>query len=190
MELKESGNPIDDAGIAKQVLSNLFYGWGYNFYRRENQLRADDLLIRSRLSDWLGECRAHLAVLEADYRRTHLPPPTREHPFPDAGAVGQAQALQRLGRDIESLETAIRTAAVPEMDRIHQRHRNEAETLEKLVAADSTLVLHVMQLRDAVVAIGDATAAIDQVPALLKASEIASGLQQRNQILSVLAEGG
>jgi CHAD domain-containing protein len=190
MELKKTDNPIDDAGTAKQVLSNLLYGWGYNFYRHENQLRADDLLIRSRLSDWLGESRAHLAALEADYRRKSLPAPTREHPFPDAGAVIHAQTLQRMGRDIERIETVIRTASVPEMDRIHQRHRNEGETLEKLVAADSALALHVKNLRDAIVAIADAVVAIDQVPGLLKASQIEQSWQQRHQVLSVLAETG
>ena len=54
MELKTTANPIDSAGPVKQVLSNLFYGWGYNFYRKENQLRADDLLIRSKVSELLG----------------------------------------------------------------------------------------------------------------------------------------
>ena len=190
MELKKTDNPIDDAGIAKQVLSNLFYGWGYNFYRYENQLRADDLLIRSRLSDWLGESRAHVAALEAEYRRTYLPPPTREHPFPDSAAISHAQTLQRIGRDIESIETLIRTASVPEMDRIHQRHRKEGETLEELVAADSALALQVKNLRDTIVAINDAEATIDQVPALLKGNQVESSWRQRNQILSVLAEAG
>ena len=190
MELKKTDNPIDDAGAVKQVLSNLFYGWGYNFYRHENQLRADDLLIRSHLSDWLGESRAHVAKLEADYRRQYLPPPTREHPFPDAGAVSHAQTLQRIQRDIENIETAIRTASVPEMDRIHQRHRAEGEALEKLVSADGALVLQIKNLRDAVVAISDAAAAIDEAPALLKSSQLEASWQQRKQILSVLAESG
>jgi hypothetical protein len=190
MELKKTDNPIDDASATKQVLSNLFYGWGYNFYRQENQLRADDLLIRSRLSDWLGETRAHVAALEVDYRRKHLPPPTREHPFPDPGAVSNAQTLQRIGRDIESIEVSIRTAAVPEMDRIHQRHRNEGETLEKLVAADSALALQIKNLRDSIVSISDAVEAIEQVPTLLRASQIESSWQQRKQILSILAETG
>jgi hypothetical protein len=190
MEMKKTDNPVDDASIGKQVLSNLFYGWGYNFYRHENQLRADDLLIRGRLSDWLGESRAHLAALEADYRRQYLPPPTREHPLPDAAAISHAQTLQRIQRDIESIETAIRTASVPEMDRIHQRHRNEGETLEQLVSADSALALQIKRFRDAIAAISDATAAIDQAPALLKSSQIDASWQQRKQILSVLAESG
>jgi hypothetical protein len=190
MDLKNADNPIDDAGTIKQVLSNLFYGWGYNFYRKENQLRADDLLIRGRLSDWLGESRSHLAALEADYRRSHLPPPTRENPMPDPVAVKGAQTLQRIGRDIENIETAIRTAAVPEMDRIHQRHRNEGATLETLVAADTALAQHVKDLRDAIVAITDASLAIEQVPALIGASQVESSWQQRKQILSVLGETG
>ena len=41
-----------DVGPLRQVAINLFYGWGYNFYREENQLRADDQLIRSKAA-WL-----------------------------------------------------------------------------------------------------------------------------------------
>ena len=44
-----------DAGTLRQIATNLFHGWGYNFYRAENQLRADDQLVRARrdgCSDW------------------------------------------------------------------------------------------------------------------------------------------
>ena len=54
MELKVITNPIDQAGPARRLLSNLFYGWGYNFYRVENQLRADDQLVRSKAAWLLG----------------------------------------------------------------------------------------------------------------------------------------
>ena len=40
-------DPISGKGPIAQTASLLFYGWGYNFYRVENQLRADDLLIRA-----------------------------------------------------------------------------------------------------------------------------------------------
>ena len=186
MELKTAPNPIDSAGPVKQVLSNLFYGWGYNFYRRENQLRADDLLIRAKVSELLGESRAHAGQLEAAFRREHLPPPTRERPFPDAAAVSAAQTLQRCAQQIEALETTIRNAAVPEMDRIHQRHRNERTTLEQLVAADSELVLAVVGLRDAVVALADGAAAAAQLPRLLETGNIRALWERREQILAVL----
>jgi len=187
MELKHVANPIEEAGSTEQVLSNLFYGWGYNFYRRENQLRADDLLIRGKLSELLGECRAHLAALEAAFRREHLPPPSREHPFPDAAAVAQAQALQRAQRDIEGLETAVRTAAVPEMDRIHQRHRNEADTLQALVAIDGAMVQAVLALRGAITAIDDGAAAAAAMPGLLKESGLQPLWERRQSTLSAMA---
>ncbi len=187
MELKTTPNPIDAAGPVKQVLSNLFYGWGYNFYRRENQLRADDLLIRDKLSALLGECRAHARDLQAAFRREHLPAPTREHPYPDAAAVSAAQALQRAEQQIEALETAIRNAAVPEMDRIHQRHRDERGTLDALVAVDGELVLAVVGLRDAVTALTDGAAAATEIPRLLHSRDICALWERREQILSVLA---
>lgn len=188
MELKTTANPIDGAGAARQVLSNLFYGWGYNFYRIENQLRADDLVIRSKLSELLGQSRAHLAALEGSYRREHLAPPTREHPFPDIAAVANAQAMQRVQRDIEAIETCIRTAAVPEMDRIHQRHRNEREALEKLVAIDGDLVLTVKELHDAITTLGDGGTAAGEASALLKASGVDSIWRDREKVLSILAD--
>ncbi|MFC5581102.1 hypothetical protein [Rhodanobacter terrae] len=186
MELKTTPNPIDDAGTAKQAVSNLFYGWGYNFYRRENQLRADDLLIRSKLSELLGQCRAHLGALEAAFRREHLPPPTREHPFPDQAAVTNAQALQRLQCDIEHLETTLRTASVPEMDRIHQRHRDERDTLETLVAIDSDMVWAVVTLHDALTQLDDGATAAAAGSNLMKASDIDAIWKRREQALSAL----
>ncbi|MDE3073778.1 MAG: hypothetical protein KGJ63_13740 [Pseudomonadota bacterium] len=190
MVLKSTPNPVDDAGPAKQALSNLFYGWGYNFYRRENQLRADDLLIRSKLSELLGQCRAHLGALEAAFRREHLPPPTREHPFPDSAAVANAQALQRLQRDIEDLETTVRTAPVPEMDRIHQRHRDERETLETLVAVDSDMVRAVLGLHDAMAHLDDGATAAALGASAMKASGIGAIWKRREQALSVLTGMG
>ena len=188
MELKTTANPIDAAGPLKQVLSNLFYGWGYNFYRRENQLRADDLLIRAKLSELLGECRAHAARLDAAFRREHLPAPTREHPYPDAAAVGAAQALQRATQQIEALETAIRNAPVPEMDRINQRHRAERDTLEQLVAIDADLVSAVVALRDTVLGLGAgaANAPLPQPP--FNTNDIHRLWSRREQVLSILEE--
>jgi len=53
----------------------------------------------------------------------------------------------------------MRTALVPEMDRIHQRHRTERDVLEKLVAVDSNLVCALVAPRDTVVRLDSAAAA-------------------------------
>ena len=68
-------DPINSAGPIKQTAVLLFYGWGYNFYRRENQLRADDLLIRTKVGGILAQARSHLGAMEAEYRRINLPAP-------------------------------------------------------------------------------------------------------------------
>jgi hypothetical protein len=137
---------------AGETATLLLNGWGYNWYRAENRLRADDLLIRAKLSELLGLARAHLAALEAGYRRVHLPSPTREQPFPDRAAVAHVQALTRAGEAIGAVETSIRNAPVPEMDRVWQAHRDEGQLLRELVARDSALVETVAQFHDWVVA--------------------------------------
>jgi hypothetical protein len=129
-----------DAGLLRQLATNLFYGWGYNFYRVENQLRADDQLIRSKATNLLGMAIASLSEAEAEYRRKFLPPPSRERPFPDAGAVANAQRLERLVREISALEGLIQQQPVPENDRMTERYRQEAATLRALNGQDEELV--------------------------------------------------
>jgi hypothetical protein len=129
-----------DAGILRQLATNLFYGWGYNFYRKENQLRADDQLIRSKAASLLGEAMTSVFSAESEYRREYLPPPTRSKPFPDADAVASAQKLERLGKAIGALEAQFQHQPVPENDRMTQRYRREAPTLQKLMEFDERLV--------------------------------------------------
>ena len=129
-----------EVGPIRQVAINLFYGWGYNFYRQENQLRADDQLVRAKACELLGQARAAVETAEADYRRRRIPPPSRAQPTPDPEAVAGAQALERLSRDIGGLEAQIRNQPTPENDRMTQRYRKEAATLEKLGACDQDLI--------------------------------------------------
>lgn len=129
-----------DAGALKQIAINLFHGWGYNFYRAENQLRADDQLVRSKAASLLGFAAASVSEAESAYRREFLPPPTRAKPFPDAEAVAGAQRLERLAREIVSLEQLIHQQPAPENDRMSQRYRNEAQTLQTLIEHDEQLV--------------------------------------------------
>lgn len=139
-----------DAGVLRQIATNLFYGWGYNFYRKENQLRADDQMIRSKGASLLGEAMASVSAAESDYRREYLPPPTRAKPFPDAEAVASAQKLERLAKAIGAVEAALQHQPVPENDRMTQRYRQEAPTLAKLMEHDERLVGQCELLRKAV----------------------------------------
>jgi hypothetical protein len=129
-----------DPGPLRRVATNLFYGWGYNFYRLENQWRADDQLVRAKAAGLLGQAHAALDLAEQDFRREKLPPPSRAHPFPDAGAVADCQKLERLGAEIGALVARLHALPAPENDRMTQRYRSEAETLIKLGAIDAQLV--------------------------------------------------
>jgi hypothetical protein len=135
-----SGSPFYDVGPLEKVAINLFYGWGYNFSRQENQLRADDQLIRSKVGILMGSARKSVETAERDYRRDFLPPPSREKPRPDAAAVAGAQAIERLSKAIGALQGLITAQPVPENDRMTQRYRQEAATLQQLIAGDQKLV--------------------------------------------------
>jgi hypothetical protein len=158
-----------DADPLEQIAINLFHGWGYNFYRVENQLRADDQLIRSKAAWLLGLTAASLSAAEADYRREFLPAPSRAQPFPDAAAVATAQRLERIGRDICALEASLQQLPVPENDRMTQRYRQEAPTLQTLINYDHILIGQCDLLR---------SLAADQSPAVIieKLPEMETGL--------------
>ena len=128
-----------DLDAIDQVAVNLFHGWGYNFYRLENQLRADDLLVRGKVGWLLGLARGSVDVAESAYRRAHLPPPTREKPRPDPEAVAGAQALERLAHAIGAFEGKIRALPAPENDRMTELYRQEAMTLQHLIQCDERL---------------------------------------------------
>lgn len=136
-----------DAEGPERVAITLFYGWGYNFYRLENLLRADDLLVRQKTGGLLAEARGSVEAVESAYRRTHLPPPSRAKPRPDAAAVAAAQTLERMSHDIGVLEGRVRAQPVPETDRMSQWYRDEAETLLRLRDHDLGLVSRAESLR-------------------------------------------
>lgn len=128
-----------DLDPLEQIAVNLFHGWGYNFYRVENQLRADDLVVRNQVCALLGQARASAEIAESAYRRAFLPPPSREKPRPDANAMANAQSLEKLSHAIGALEGQIRAQPVPENDRMNERYRQEAATLQILLDCDMRL---------------------------------------------------
>jgi hypothetical protein len=159
-----------DAGLLRQIATNLFYGWGYNFYRTENQLRADDQLVRSKAAGLLGQALASVRRAETEYRHEFLPPPSRQKPLPDATAVAAAQRLERFCSAVGALEGFIQQQPVPENDRMSQRYREEAPTLQTLIHWDEQLVGQCEFLRSMVNG-HDAASILNSLP------DLESGLQ-------------
>ena len=140
-------NAFYDAGALRQVANTLFLGWGYNFYRLENQLRADDQLVCAKAAWLLGLAAASVQAAEATFRREFIAPPTRERPFPDPAAMAPAQALERFAKDIVAIEARLHAQPAPEQDLMSLRYRQEAETLSRLIAVDERLIGQAQLLR-------------------------------------------
>lgn len=134
------GTGFHDVGLLKRASIALFGTWGYQFYRAENQLRADAQLIRTKVGWILGNARKHVETAEHAYRREFLPPPSRAKPRHDASAVTGAQVIERLSRALGALQGKITAQPVSETDHLVQRHWKEAEVLQKLLEWDEILV--------------------------------------------------
>ena len=160
---------FDDIAALERIAVNLFYGWGYNFYRLENHLRADDLTVRAKAGWLLGQAREAVERAEAAARRA-IPAPTREHPLPDPAAVEAARRLEAISREIGGLEGQIRAHPVPEADHMTNRYRREAQTLQNLLQCDVALIGRAETLRQIV-------EAADAAALLARAGEIESGLK-------------
>ena len=105
----------------------LLNGYGYNWYRQDNRMRADDLLIRSRASEHLASAAAALRDREGRFRRKYLPPPTRQHPDPDPQQLAAVQQFRAVVDRILDIDTKVRGGAVPSEDKIWLRHRDEID---------------------------------------------------------------
>jgi len=179
-----TGPDFYDAGAIRHLAINLFNGWGYDFYRTENQLRADDLMVRAQVCNLLAAARGSVEGAEQAYRREFLPPPSRAKPRPDADAVQSAQALEGLGRALGAIEGQIRALPAPENDRMSQRFRREAPTLSRLVEADHAMVGHAEYLR-ALLASADARWMLDNSAALRgQVAAIEAAVQSRRDLLT------
>lgn len=166
----------------------LLNGYGYNWYRWDNQMRADDLLVRSRASEHLEAAAARLRDLEGRYRRKYLPPPTREHPDPNPQHLATAQHFRTVADRILEIDTRLRGAAMPPDDKVWVRQRGETETLQLLGKCDVFLVAGAKELASLVADL-PADAGIDpeieqQIDRHL--DELAAALTRRGEILAVL----
>ena len=174
---------ISGAHRFAELAADLFNGWGFNFYRQANLLRADDLMVRGKVSELLAAARVSVQAAERAFRMEFLPAPSREKPRPDPASVRDAQTLERLGAAFGRLEGRVRALPVPEPDRMTQLVRREADTLSRLLEADQALVGHAEFLRsilhdaDAAWMLGNAEVLGEQIAAMETA------LQARRDLL-------
>jgi hypothetical protein len=129
-----SNNPL------VQQLQLLLTGYGYNFYNKGNQARADDQLVRERASYFLAHAVELLAQLRSNYYTRFVPPPTRENPFPPAEVMAQIREIETTQQALANVESHIRAMPVPTQDRTWWRFRQEQALLEHLLNFDLLLI--------------------------------------------------
>ena len=118
----------------------LLNGYGYNWYRVDNQLREDDLLVRQHAGHFLTEAATKMQRQEADYHRKYLPEPSREQPFPPAERMATHRLIRETRQGILALEGRVRGQSAPPTDRVWQRYRSEIGALDVLVHMDVQLI--------------------------------------------------
>ncbi len=164
----------------------LLNGWGYNWYRAENLMRADDLLLRNQADQLLGDALAAFRRAEAVFRQKYMGPASRQRPLPDPERVAELHEFQAMLERLEALRTALRGAALPPDDRIARRHREEADLLSKLGRCDALLAASAQGLRTEAMSITPANLtglAARMEPGLTELHDI---LQRRGDLLSIL----
>jgi hypothetical protein len=136
----------DEPSAPLRQLELLLTGYGYNYYAVKNTMRADDLLIRQKVSGLLGQAAEALVAQEAAYRRKYVPPSTREQPFPPRETLEVLQDLDRLRSTLLDLAASVRGMPVPAQDRTWWRLRSERALLDQLLRFDLTLVEQATQI--------------------------------------------
>ncbi len=141
-----------DPAISEE-LEHLMLGGGFNYYRIENQLRADDLLVRQRAGASLGLAAAKLGQLAEQFQRTCMPAPTRDCPYPPAEVMEQLNALRRLRQRIITSNSLLQGLSCPAQDKIWRRLRDEQTLLNSLLQADIAMLRQASELEQQVQAL-------------------------------------
>jgi hypothetical protein len=86
---------------------------GVDHYTEAGRLRADDLAVRGRAAEMLAHAAQALTAAAAEYRRVHVPPPTREQPFPPKELLEPAVAARRCADRYALVADRVRNAPFP-----------------------------------------------------------------------------
>jgi hypothetical protein len=172
--------------IITQAVLLAYTGWGYNFYSTTNKLRADDLLIRSKISGLLNRVAADLSGFGAKLAAT-VPAPSRQVPLPDRDIMAIVVELRRLSSEIDSLSVKITALTTPGRDKIWDRHRDQNTILLRLQGFDLYLGQLVFDLKGLVETKMPTEMKDEQVREELdvKLNEIRSALREREDMLAI-----
>ena len=152
-------------------------------YTTKGRLRADDLLVRERVSHSLADATARLRDLASQWRADRVPPSTRENPFPPAEAMAPLRQSDRIGKDIDNVATAVRGLPLLPEDKVWDRVRRG--DLDELLQFDWALVGEADELAALLTAAPD-LAAIDQAVVQQHLRRLNEAIADRRRYVEVI----
>lgn len=168
--------------IITQAVMLAYTGWGYNFYSTSNKLRADDLLIRGKISGLLSRAAADISRFGAKLAAT-IPAPSREVPLPGRDIMPVVVDLRRLAAEIDAISVKVTSLTTPGRDKIWDRHRAQEATLIRLQGFDLYLGQLVFDLQAMIEA--DLKDTQPRLALDAKLVEIRSALREREDMLLI-----
>jgi hypothetical protein len=178
--------PADLETALLQAGELLLNGWGFNWYRAENLMRADDILLRNQADQLLGDALAAFRRAETVFRQKYLGSPSRQTPLPDPARMVELQSFRTLLESVEALRTRLRGASMPPDDKVWRRHRDEASLLSSLGQCDAKLAASAQALRAEALAI--TPAGLVDMPGQIepRLRQLSDLLDERSKLLAVI----
>lgn len=96
----------------------MVHGWfepmvGVDLYKDAGRMRADDLRVREWAAQQLATAGQRLSASAAEHRRVHIPPPSREQPFPPRELLAPIEAARRCADHFIAAADRVRNAPFP-----------------------------------------------------------------------------
>jgi hypothetical protein len=96
----------------------MVHGWfeplvGVDQYKDAGRMRGDDLRVREWAAQQLAIAGQRLSASAAEHRRVHIPPPTREQPFPPRELLVPIDAARRCADQYIAAADRVRNAPFP-----------------------------------------------------------------------------
>jgi hypothetical protein len=170
----------------ERELGALLGSVNFSGYSDRARLRADDVAIRGFAGGKVLEAKGVVGGLIHQWRKAHIPEPTREQPFPPDDAANHLRRLQEFESRLAAIELRIRSAAAPDFDVVWNQRADGIAVLEALLKADTRLVT---MARDLAMRAHDLT--LDQIAAdhsfhtLSPAADaVEAALRERSELLT------
>jgi hypothetical protein len=169
--------------VAETIADRLRSLLASDVYTAKGRLRADDLLIRERVTRSLGDASARLRDLTSQWRSDRVPPSTRENPFPSAEVMAPLRQADRLGKDIDTVSTSIRGLPLLPEDKVWDRVRRAG--LDELLQFDWGLVSEADELAGQLAAAPD-LGAIDPAAVTQRLRRLTELIAERRRYVEVI----